>query len=707
MDNTNSTKVTTRSLLKWIFCFVLLFSTERVAFAGSASSPVDLGTVVVSEKERPRGVQDIDIIGEEAIDMPRVSRTVDGLFTGTAGMDLKRTSLGGNIGSGVILRGFDESRYRVLLDGRPLNGSGVFGGEYVDWSSLSTDDIERVEVLRGSASAEYGNALGGTINIITKKGKEKNRVGIRSSYGSFNTVDAAVSHSGNLGGRLYDNLSYGYWRTDGYLRNNYVNRNNFSGRVNLVLPDDLNIGLGMIYTLQERGFVVENKKGTSDHKSRYPESDEDVGAGPYVQWFGKPGPFGPVNPSKYWGDGSYWTNKRGQYDVELHKSFDAFDIEARGYVNRQERTEYYYAIDNENKLVLERYSEPERSGGWSTKISMPVGEHNVIYGAEGVYLGYGKQDIKNADSTYFRIQPSSYDPPKKASRQHALFAQGSWHITEALEVDAGIRYDNYWAKPVDVTYEQGISPKAGLKFNVAEDLRLEASFGQAYRFPTSPESYWYFAGYQPSGRKKLVPEKALQGEAGVCKEFGKKGELSVRGYYYDVRDYIRTIFGYRPSRVVCNIDNVKLWGIEVEGQYVLAEGLSVFANYTYQDTKKDGDILDLSSDLSDRLSELPRNKVNAGVKYSVFGVTSEFVMRYVDKRSVITGDLTREGASDLVDLESFATFDLAFSYKFLEKDNVTGTVKFGIENLFEASYEETEGFPMPGRVLTGGVNITF
>jgi iron complex outermembrane receptor protein len=405
MGNTNFIKVITRSLLKVIFCFVLLFSTARITFAENGSSSVDLGTVMVSKKERPVGVQEMDVTGQEAIDTPRLSRTVDGLFTETAGMDLKRTSLGGNTSSGVIMRGFDESRYLVLLDGRPLNGSGVFGGEYIDWSCLSTDDIERVEVTRGSASAEYANALGGTINIITKKGREKNNVEIRSSYGSFNTVDAAVSHSGNLGGILYDDITYGYWRTDGYLRNNYVNRNNFSGRVNFLMPGDLNIGFGMIYTVQERGFVVENKKGNSNYKSRYPESDEHVGAGPYVQWFGKPGPFGPVNPSKYWGNGSYWTNKRGQYDVELQKSFDTFDIEARGYLNRQERTEYYYSIDNENKLVLERYSEPERSGGWSAKVSMPVRDNNVVYGAEGVYLGYGKQEIKNAQSTYFRIQP--------------------------------------------------------------------------------------------------------------------------------------------------------------------------------------------------------------------------------------------------------------------------------------------------------------
>ncbi|MBD3296094.1 MAG: TonB-dependent receptor, partial [Candidatus Omnitrophica bacterium] len=183
--------------------------------------------------------------------------------------------------------------------------------------------------------------------------------------------------------------------------------------------------------------------------------------------------------------------------------------------------------------------------------------------------------------------------------------------------------------------------------------------------------------------------------------------LNLRGYYYDVRDYIRTIFGYRPSRVVYNIDKVILWGAEVEGRFTLIDGLDVFANYTYQDTRKEGDILDRSSGLSDGLSELPENKVNAGIRYSFAGLTSELVMRYVDRRGVIVGNQAREGGSDLVYLEDFATFDLSFSYRLIERDNVSAKINFGIENLFDASYEETEGFPMPGRVLTGGMNIEF
>ena len=692
--------------------FAIFVFTER-AFAQKKEATVNLGTVKVTDEKAspgwrvPLGVQDVSVIGQGPIEESRVSRTVDGLFEHSAGIDLRRTSLTGNNGSEVSLRGFDESRYTVLLDGRPVKGTGVYGGEYVDWSSLSTDDVESVEIIRGATSAEYGDTLGGAINIITKKGSEKMKINLRSSYGSYNTVDAAFSHSGNLGKFIYDNLSYGYWRTDGYLRNNYVNRNNFSGRLNLRLPGGFSIEGGARYTLQKRGFVVENKKENANYDSRYPESDDDAGAGPNIQWFGKPGPFGPVDPAKYWGDRSYWVNKRAQYDAGAENSFGRLNIKAKAYLTRQDRTEYYYDINNEGKLILKRHSEPDKSGGWLAKAYLTAERHDIVYGLDGVYLGYGGQDVTNYDSTYFRVQPSAYDDPKRASRRHGVFAQGAWNVADFLTVEAGLRYDHYWAKQDDAVWESGLSPKFGLKYKIREGLSLEANFGEAYRFPTSPETYWFFAGYNPPGRKSLSPENALQGEVGLYTEFGKSGNFNIRGYYYDVDNYIRTIFGYRPSRVVYNIDKVKLWGVEAEAEYAPVEHLHLFANYTYQDTKKDGDILDMSSELTDRLTELPKNKVNAGMR-CVFGdFKTDFVMRYVDNRSVITGDQAASGASELVRLKRFATFDLNIFYKILKKDNITGDINFTIENIFDASYEETEGFPMPGRSITGGANLRF
>lgn len=697
-----------RKAIRFIIILNLILSIPATyVFSDDEPSAVNLGQILVQEKEMTLASQESTVIPQRRIERAQESRTADGLFENTAGIDLQRKSLGGNTGSEVILRGFDESRYLVLLDGRPLNGAGVYGGNYVDWASLSTDDIEKVVVTRGTESAEYGNSLGGIINIKTKRGTEKPRINIRSSYGSYNTTDAAVSLSGSFSKFVNASFTYGYWRTDGYLRNNFNNRNNFSGKVGLVLPGDLTIDVGARYTVQERGFVVENREGAAYFNAFLPESSEDIGAGPFLQYWGAPGPFGPVRPKMYWGDGSYWKDRRGQYDISLEKQFEDLNIKATMYMNKEERKEYYYAIDNSSKLVLMRYSEPEDSWGWFVKAVQTVGKHIIKYGFEGKYLGYGGIEIPYTDAAYFRILPTPSEGSPQASDLNSAYVQGFWAVSPQIDINVGLRYDSYISRQATYQYEEGLSPKIGIVCKPWKDVRVFGSFGQAYRFPTCPEAYWYFAGYQPPDRKTLTPERAIQGEFGLSKDFANKAKVEARGYYYYVYDYIRTIFGYRPSRVVYNIDEVMLSGFEIEAEYPILKDLNAFANYSFQVTTKKGDILDSTSALSDSLAELPENKMNAGIRHSWLGLTTEFVMRYVSKRHELTGSALGSDASDLSALNRFATFDLNFRYKILKGKKYSGTVQFNIENLFGARYEETSGFPMPGRTLTGGMNIKF
>ena len=105
--------------------------------AEDQNEPVQLGEIVV----RGQAVGEVDqVITRDEIAKAQSSRTVDNLLKSMAGIDITRTSPGGDAGSGAVsLRGFDESRFLILLDGRPLNGSGVYGGDYVDWASLSTE----------------------------------------------------------------------------------------------------------------------------------------------------------------------------------------------------------------------------------------------------------------------------------------------------------------------------------------------------------------------------------------------------------------------------------------------------------------------------------------------------------------------------------------------------------------------------------------
>lgn len=688
---------------------ILSFITAvKISFAEDDKlSLVDLGSIFVSEEDWTYGASGVSIIGKKDIKQVRDSRTVDGLFENTAGVDLRRQSYGGNTGNIVYLRGFDSSRYVVMIDGRPLTGVGVYGGNYVDWASLSTDDIEKVEIIRGTESAEYGNTLGGTINIVTRQGTDKTKMDIRSSCGTFGAVDAAVSQSGNLGKLFYEGLSYGFWTTKGYLRNNFNSRNNFDAKLNLILPWDFNVGIGARYTEQDRGFVVENHEGSTNFNSTYPESAEDSGGGPNVQWWGKPGPGGAVRPQYYWGDGSYWNDKRGQYDLTLKKTFDTLDFTAQTYTNREERTEYYYAIDNSSKLVFQRYSEPEESWGLLLKIAQSVGKHIIKYGYELYNIGYGRQDIQYKDSSYFRTQPTSSDGSDSASRRNAAYVQGTLVVSPSVDVDAGIRYDYYTSHYPSSVVNQGLGPRIGLTYRPWPDVEVTGSLGQAYRFPTQPETYWYYGGYQPANRKALSPERAIQTDLGIAKKFGDKAKIGVRGYYYYVYNYIRTIFGYTPSRVVYNIDRVMLAGFETETEYALSKEVTAFANYTYETSTKQGDILDANSGISSNLTELPANKVNAGLRYICRAFTGEFVMRFVSDRQDLTGSSVVAGATNFSDLSQFVTFDINMKYKIFDNKNYSGNIGLNIGNIFNARYEETAGFPMPGTTVTGGIDVQF
>jgi outer membrane cobalamin receptor len=95
----------------------------------------------------------------------------------------------------VCIRGAQSRQVLILMDGQVLNSSqnGV-----VDLSMINTDQIERIEILKGPGSALYGaNALGGVINIISKSGTEKPECNLKYSLGSFNTAMSTFSFSGS------------------------------------------------------------------------------------------------------------------------------------------------------------------------------------------------------------------------------------------------------------------------------------------------------------------------------------------------------------------------------------------------------------------------------------------------------------------------------------------------------------------------------
>ena len=229
---------------------------------GDGEEPVELDELpVVARRPAPYRFQ--DVLEADEVERQRVSGTVEGLFEGTAGVDLHRRTFAGNENSRLSIRGFDESRCRVLLNGRPLHGAGVYGGYYIDWNSLTLEDVERIEIIRGMAPAKYGNTLGGVVNIVPRKGSEVPRTTVRLGGGAIRHVDGVgmwntqISHAWGCGPLLW-NLSAGHYETDGVLRNAFVDRDTFGGSLTVKLPADLELTLAGRYTKTKAGMIVYN-----------------------------------------------------------------------------------------------------------------------------------------------------------------------------------------------------------------------------------------------------------------------------------------------------------------------------------------------------------------------------------------------------------------------------------------------------------------
>lgn len=718
-----------------LYCGLVFVSAAGPVFAtDSTDVAVELDRMVVTGRRST--VAAYNRLDSTAISRPRDSRSIDGLLTGLAGVDVKRTSPAAGKGRGVTVRGFDESRFLILLDGRPLNGSGVMGGHYVDWASLSTDNVAAIEVIRGPRSAEFGNTFGGVVNIITRGSRRAGeKTSITASYGVFSPeepedirnnrrIQGSLSHRATVGDRASLDLYASRGHGEPFLRNNYYDMTTLGGNLSVMLPQDVAVAAGVRNAVQRRGFAVANHRGDTWYDSGYPESDESAGGGPGIKWNTNPSRGGA--DSLYFGDRSYWRNIRTQADISVEKKFGGLALRAQAYSNDQNRIEYFYAITDTNKLVLERFTEPEdHTWGWKLKAEQSLAEqYSFNYGAEGISLRYGNADIRHIDTAYFAVRPSDGpDETLQASDRYSAWFQSTLSLLDRLELTPGVRYDYYLGNKRDSTVDEtplhGVGPNAGAVVRTWNGADVSLNGAWRYRFPTCPELYWYYNGHSFDGRKDFSPERALQVEGGISQRLrpgsDHEAEIAVRGYHYIVGDYIRTVFGGRPvpplkpkaSRLIYNIDEVTFTGIEVEGTSRLFDRLDLWANYTWQVTRKAGDVYDSSTTFSEGLPELPRHKANAGMEYSwPDGPAVGLSMRLVGSREVIQESFTVAGAA-YEEVDAFTVFRVFGVWPVYTSDAFSTTIQLGVDNLFDAEYEEEPGIPMPGITTTGAVRVTF
>ena len=611
----------------------------------------------------------------------------------------------------IAIRGLSTNRIELDINGRSVNAAGVVGGYYIDWGTIPLDNIEKIEIIRGGSSALYGNNnLGGVINVITKAPTEKPETSISGNLASGSGLDLAqdyrITHSYKIGAVGYS-LGASYQKADAFLWNNDFEGKNFNIATTIDMPLKGSLSLGMQYAESIRGYIVNNRKSTDPDNPGFYQKINSA----YPLSFGEnlAPPFGRAFTS---GVDSNSDKTKYYLDLGYKQPIGIAMAEFKIYKNIEDREEKNYSVAGlvsgygSGTLVLDQSVASDRSYGSSLQVTVPLDKHEIIGGIQYKNLSYGDITVNYIDPIYNgRPDPSS--KPSQEANMIGYFIQDTWEISDKFVLTPGLRYDTYDLQPLngatikELTNES-LTPKLTGTYSITKGDKVTASLYQAVRTPGLPEMYWWANG-ATLGNPTLEPEKNSAADLIYQHNFSPNALMRISTYYYDIKDFI--IFRNDPNwRGVYNIDNVKLYGASIEQRMVLSSWMSARASLTYQMSKKDGDTFD-TAHLTDQLDFLPQWKASVGTEFKLpYRSTLLADFHFSGDRTGIYAYTNSAGVNKkLVTVDSSLTCDLDLKIPVTEH----GQVDIFVKNLFNVTYEEVYGYPLPGIMIGTGFKWTF
>ena len=641
---------------------VLVAATGLVAAAPPpthAQDPVELEGLVVTADRRAAPAWTVaayaTVIEGAELRRAGIEYVADALRR-VPGMAVIRNGSFGAVAS-LFLRGGESDYVQVLVDGVPVNEP---GGAF-DMGSLTTDNVERIEIIRGPASALYGSdAVSGVIQIFTRRGAgpasgsltfQAGSFGTRRVQGKLNGGSDVLSYAFSLGGR----------GTDGILEyNNSHRQTTFTGRVQGQLGPRADATLSVRYDDRRYHFPTDGSGAPTD-RNAYTYGDALILT---------------LDAGRRWTDA-----------FETRFTFDINDTD-RGSDDAPDD-----AADTLGSFGHTSLNDIRRTGtGARATWRSPVG--TVV--AAGYELE--QQSVRAFSRSFSQYGPSASNS-KNDRRNHAAYTHFSWQ-RGGVALNGGIRAERNERFGTAATWRAGAVWRSP-----SERTRLRVAAGTGMKEPTFFETY---ASGFAMGNPDLEPERSTSFEAGVDQELGGGAGLSLTGFSQSYRDLIQYTSS-PPTPGGPNYHNVakaRSRGMEAEGT-VDAGPVRLTATYAWLDTEVEDAGFQEGPGATFVAGEplLRRPKHTAGTTAFVRiaeAVGLELVVRHTGERSdrnfaTFPATPVRLAAHTVVDLA--AVFQVAAARA--GRPGLTLTAR--AENLTGAKYEEVWGFAAPGRgVYVGG-----
>ena len=603
----------------FIWIFFLLFNSIilQAQVIDDISKPDEI--IVKSTRSNSNVYQlgsSVEIISAEEIKKNSFNFVSEALQT-SSGVYVSQTgSFGGT--ATVRIRGASSDQTLVLIDGVPISDPSSPGGGY-DFSSLLTSNIDRIEILKGSQSTLWGSdAIGGVINIVTFENASIPNIHLNTEIGSFNTEKIGTDFNiANEHNSLF--LSYDSYKSDGISKADKRDGNSEKD------------GIGSRSYLLKTNHNIFNSEISSN--INYRESDVDYDGYGFAT--------GVTDSDE---------NTKGRqlnWSLLLRKAFLDDQLVNSILFGESEIDRKYYTNN-----ILNFSAKGER------KFIRYVGNYS-LNDNNSFTFGFENEEVATSGVDF---------------DTRSIFLLYETLISKNFGFSLGLRGDDRNNLASQET------PKITAFYNLNDEWRLRANWGEGFKLPTIFQSTFFCCGAEKPN-ENLLPETSEGYEIGIDyksnENFNKIGVTFFDQDISNMIDFSFSIGGYE------NIKKVYSKGIEVNFVSQLKDNITISGNFTK---------LDSENEFGSRLSRLPEEKGNLNIDFSL-GLKNNFYISLfyngyeVDPRGEVS-DWFRS--------------DLNFSRNISDK----AKIYFKVKNIFDEEYQDIYGYGTEERSFSIGINLS-
>ena len=506
--------------------------------------------------------------------------TVDDAFRNIPGVSVTQQGSYGKL-STLSIRGANASQVLILVDGVRVSSPTV--GQ-TDLSDISPDMVDRIEVIRGGQATLYGaDAVGGVVNIITRKGTGPFAAVVENMGGNYDTFRNRVSINGTY--KILDYSLYGsHFESNGQFTNDNSNTNAAGGRVGLTLPLDSALSVTYRYNKNDVGVPVKGVfpppqpivpliNPNAKQQTETTVLSVDARTHP-VEWWESRGRFGR------------YTNNQGFQDP-IDPGVD-FDAPFRSQVDT-ERLEYELL----NSIIV---------GPWSTST-----------------VGFG-----------YRYEHGDNQGVFQASQNVKWFLfEQQFRLFDRLFITGGTRIED------NSVFGNATTGQGSVLFVIKETgTRLRGSAGSGFRAPTFNDLF-----FPNFGNPNLVPERSQTWDVGFDQSlWGNRIRLKATYFHTNFTNAITccVVLPTAPFGGPVNAGSARSRGVEAALDVDVLPSLVANFVYTYTDTD--------NFSTGRPLARIPLNSGSAGLTWEPVRGLSVFVQVYAVSRQFDSyGDLYNSG----------------------------------------------------------------